>query len=246
MKELYATLEGRVVVSCASHWGHATSHHPLKKSKGCSELDTQIEYQTEIAQRLLHERCDRLVLIGHSIGAHIALHVASRLDENQVALCALLYPAINHLSKAPAATKIHVLLALRTPIEWAWRMVPELMRTSLVKMFLPREGFSAAACNLISPQVIGSVLDLVTDEFADVKDYDMHLIRKAAQRSCLKLYFAEKDSWVFPHDLPEKLVLHEPRLDITRCVLGTTHAFVLYDWQVMAAEIASWITRHLE
>jgi len=83
---------GRSIGVCSvGHAGH--SRHAAQHKHRLYNLQDQVTHKVHVLEELVHERPHvRLVLCGHSVGAHICLEIMKALPAETVLQCVLLFP----------------------------------------------------------------------------------------------------------------------------------------------------------
>jgi len=116
-----------------SHTGHAQSdrnsnlEHP--KLLDCG-LESQIEHKISYLENEVFQKAEKVILIGHSIGCYIILHIMDRMKQRESAILKsiLLFPTIERMKLSPQGKKLTPVLTnarwLLVYIEWALRRLP--------------------------------------------------------------------------------------------------------------------------
>ena len=89
-----------------SHTGHVRTdkntdfEHP--KVLDCG-LDKQIEHKITYLEKEVFPNAEKVILIGHSIGCYIILHIMNRMKHQESSICKsiLLFPTIERMKQSP-------------------------------------------------------------------------------------------------------------------------------------------------
>ncbi|EQC42795.1 hypothetical protein SDRG_00516 [Saprolegnia diclina VS20] len=195
MRHLHALGHGSFEVVGLSHTGHSM---PWLHRDGTFDLSTQIADKIAyIDARLKANPLLELVLVGHSIGAHIALGMFSHCP-HRVSKVVLLQPAVMHIAQSASGQRLGPFFRLFYPISllvWPFEWLP----SSLVKAALPffvgqNTVLQSAAHSLLNHHVIRNILNMARHEMAELKDIDHELM--GAYQDKVRLVFSEVDNWV--------------------------------------------------
>ncbi|OAV96322.1 hypothetical protein PTTG_06319 [Puccinia triticina 1-1 BBBD Race 1] len=156
---------GGCEIVCSGHLGHSLRHNsnldfrflenfklwklfqssnqPLPSTPpqlGGSSLDDQIEYHSEIVGKIIHQGIGdptktKLVVIGHSVGGHIATKVLERYPDQVMHIIGL-FPTISHIARSPNGLRLSPLFS---PILLPFiNMLQILVSLALPKMIICR------------------------------------------------------------------------------------------------------------
>ena len=177
----------------------------------------------------------RLVLMGHSVGAYMALQVLKERPQSVDNLF-LLFPTLSHISQGSAFGRVSgALTSLPGSAKVAsWlilllRLVlPIPLLALLVRLAhtLPGTSLQTTLAKFFNPSSVESFSHLAKYEFREIRDLDRDTIKKYAKR--LTAYYAVKDRWVpqFARDEIIGLINHNGG-DAIICNEGLPHAFSL-------------------
>ena len=119
-----------------SHTGHVQAdknlnfNHPNVLDCG---LDRQIEHKIDYLEQEVFAKAEKVVLIGHSIGCYIILHIMDRMKHRETAMCksVLLFPTIERLKQSP---KGKLMTPLLSNVRWLFALSIWIVRFLPVSM----------------------------------------------------------------------------------------------------------------
>lgn len=262
MLALRAALGPSVGLLCCGYAGHSLS---TPVNGGPFSVHDQVEVVATTAARVLAAHPDAaLHLVGHSIGAHIALTVADRLPQSNVATVAGLFPTVHRIADSPAARWLWPLLlpVVRHCVAAAGALLgclPSQLRARAVRCCKPQladdgaREFDGVIARMASYRVLLNVLHMAHTEFAAVGDVDRGLARRHAHH--LVLYYGVVDKWVPPEhrdvlqevlDAPLRPAAAAEGTRFPRVVMdgtGAPHAYVLTHSAAVGAAVAQLLRR---
>lgn len=189
---------------CCGYAGH--SLEPCRNG-GPFSVGEQAEVAAVMARRVLaaHPAAE-LHILGHSVGAHIALLTADRLPPGNVATVAGLFPTVHRIADAPNGTLWPLLLPVARHCVAAFAAalgcLPVRCRAAVVRrakpeLALPGAGaFDGVVARMASYRVLLNVLFMARTEFLAIRDVDEARVQRHASR--LVLYYGARDRWVPP------------------------------------------------
>jgi len=240
--EQFATVTGEgtgLVVKGVSHTAHAKcpggpdhSHPEL----GECGLEAQVRHKVEYLRGEIFPKYERVVLIGHSIGCYMILHLMDLLQEDErakVAKCMLMFPTIERMRATPNGRKLTPLL---THARWVFPFVaysvsylPDPLLNYTLSFFVKKKPdyccHDIVKRNLLTPQVANSVTFLALEEMLQVVERDDDLISRHAEK--LIIYYGNKDPWCTADMYEEVSKLHGDAAQVHLCQRDIEHAFVL-------------------
>lgn len=201
-----------------------------------------------LAQQLAHKRAvvdailraqpgARLVLAGHSVGAHIALELLRTLPPRAVLRAVLLTPTLSHIGRAPNGVRLKPVLSSALFRWGAWAglhalgALPAPLQRLLLRTAVPQAadaGVMRALLSLRHPHVPLQAAHMALDEFEAIGPLDGAHV--AAHAPKLALYFTPGDGWVADSDagaMAARLAAAPPGGLVHRCADGHSHSFVL-------------------
>lgn len=230
-----------------SHIGHSPEIDDLHFQQLTSySLPAQVQgaLQAYDAVRHYYGQNTKIVLIGHSVGAWVALQIV-KARQNDINSALLLFPTITHISK----TRNGVLLAkFFTPIpryvvsmmSYLTRLVPDSV-LSMIFSSWPAAQIRALRVLLNSPGAIRATMSMADAEMQGIKDLDISLIIQ--HKHCLRFYFAQHDDWVGEN---REVVLEsfEAEAETVSIVHGhhdIPHAFCINHGEAVAEQCHEWL-----
>ena len=234
-----------VRVTCVGH----ASHHALSASPRALSLVQQVAHKEAFLLAALAAAPPglRLVLVGHSVGAHMAVEAAAslQLPRGSVAGVAALFPTLLDIALTKRGRQLAPLFSLLgtflvSSLAWLLRaLTPRaLLRRVASGVVGARAG--ATAVGLVHAHVAAAALVLARHEMAEIADVGGGA-RSAARAlgSRLFCYFAPDDSWNRPGDAARVSELF-PRAEVVLDTEGHSHSFVLRDASVDAMAARVW------
>lgn len=229
---------GRLSVAVASHAGHDPGH---RAPNGFYSLADQHAHHLAFLEQL--PATPTVHLVGHSIGAWLALGLLDALPEQRRGRALLLFPTIERMAQTPAGRRMSPMFgALRHPSVLLSRLIRRLPgRDRLLEQAL----LSAVAAEdrpvllegilKLSPESLHNVLLLAGEELATVIDLPEVLLERHAAR--LTLYYGRADRWNLP-DMPRGVQERFPAAEVVRCSESISHAFMFGGSAAMAGFVA--------
>ena len=234
-----------VRVTCVGH----ASHHALSASPRALSLVQQVAHKEAYLLAALAAAPPglRLVLVGHSVGAHMAVEAAAslQLPRGSVAGVAALFPTLLDIALTKRGRQLAPLFSLLgtflvSSLAWLLRaLTPRaLLRRVASGVVGARAG--ATAVGLVHAHVAAAALVLARHEMAEIADVGGGA-RAAARAlgSRLFCYFAPDDNWNRPGDAARVAELF-PRAEVVLDTEGHSHSFVLRDASVDAMAARVW------
>ena len=234
--------------------GHA-SHHALTASPRALSLAQQVAHKLAFLEAALAAAPPgrlRLALVGHSVGAWIALEAAAspRLPRGCVAAVAALFPTLVNIGASPRGRQLAPLFT--APGVFLVSSLAWLVRAALPRALLERAAAAlvggaraaATAAGLAHAHVATATLVLARHEMAEITD--VRAATAAAARALgarLLCYFAPKDHWNSQGDSALVKALF-PAACVEVDSDGHTHSFVLSERSVQAMAARTWT--HIE
>ncbi|KAI2470807.1 hypothetical protein F4781DRAFT_158652 [Annulohypoxylon bovei var. microspora] len=249
-------------------------HAPFTAARKPHGLEHQIRHVLAAASALRVETgqpYDEVLLVGHSVGAYIALELCHRLLRDpdlapalRPTSAVLLFPTIHHISRSPSGQKLDLLR--RTPVlgDHAYRvaqaflhLVPRGALHWIVRRVL---GFPASAADvttswLKSRDGVWQALHMGMDEMEVIGEdrwdeelweiaHDAEAHHKVVPK--FFFFFGRHDHWVASHYRDEFIRTREKQVDRTRLIVdegNIPHAFCINDSEVVADKVSTWINQ---
>uniref|UniRef100_A0A182J0U2 Lipid droplet-associated hydrolase n=1 Tax=Anopheles atroparvus TaxID=41427 RepID=A0A182J0U2_ANOAO len=221
---------------------------PLVGNENMYNLQGQLQHKIEFIRKYVPEDV-KIHLIGHSIGAYMALELLKVPDiSDRVQHCYFLFPTLERMVGAKngfIATRLvnPVWFALR----WFYRifaLLPLFVRTWIIYLYYIVDGipkyYLGTGLKYMNPDVIDKIWFLAMDEMQKVKELDVETLSKNKQR--IKLYYGTTDGWVpvkYYHELKQRI----PDIDAELCTRKYEHAFVLRSAAQMGYAVGEWILK---
>ncbi|KAI1407690.1 hypothetical protein F5Y13DRAFT_174421 [Hypoxylon sp. FL1857] len=253
-------------------------HEPFTAQRKPHDLEYQIQHTLATLSRLRVESgprvgrpYDEVLLIGHSVGAYIALELFHRLLRVQdsapglnLTSGILLFPTIHHISSSPSGRKLDLLR--RTPVlgDNAYRvaqtflhLVPQSILHWIVNSAM---GFPAHAAGvttrwLKSRDGVWQALHMGMDEMKVIGEnrwddelweivHDAESHHKVIPK--FFFFFGKDDHWVASHYRDEFIRMREKQVERTRLIVdegNIPHAFCINHSEVVAEKVGVWIAQ---
>ncbi|KAL3669382.1 hypothetical protein V7S43_005778 [Phytophthora oleae] len=229
-------------VRCLSHAGHVI---PWKTHNRDFTLQEQMGHKMlYIKQRLREDPTLRLVVIGHSIGSYIALHIAKQFP-GQIAKLVLMQPVIMHVALSRKGKQFMTILNNYEFVVMFMGMVDYLVPVSLRRWLVRRsvgsqteETVRMASLPLVNSCVIQNVLGMAANEMAEVVELDENLVTKHESKTLF--VYSTVDEWV-PGEFMQEFQLRFVKAQ--HCVVPHGHAFIMEPdgSRDVAEHISQWI-----
>ena len=190
-----------------------------------------------------------LVLIGHSIGAYMILHMLEELRPDQVVKCYQLFPTVERMAVSPKGKLSTPLLKYfrwmaKPAMYFPYYFVPDFVKSKLLEWYfqgrVENKDVVAATMKIAHPFSLGNVINMGHEEMQTVIQADHEIIKRHASK--LFWYYGTTDHWC-PVEYYEDMKSKHPEMDIVLCKEGYEHAFVLDSSQGMADLTWSWLKK---
>lgn len=236
--EIYNRFQGNIHVCGISHAGHDEVWKnpmapPPNENWQLYGLEGQVRHKLEFVKSFVSSSRP-LYLVGHSIGAYMALRILGELGRLNVRRSFLLFPVFERMREAPNARSLvwnaRLLKAVTRLVVLLLMVLPEAFKCALVGWYcrtLPegiRDRSFAATCTLFTPTVFRLMIDMAEEELQQVKERDDALIGAHLDR--LSFYYGCQDGWC-PARFYWEMREAYPKADLTLCKDNLKHAFVL-------------------
>ena len=219
---------GSLAIVVVGYAGHSAGSHGGFALPRVHGLREQVAHGVAAAQQLSSSTppgC-RLLLAGHSIGAHVALAAARAGLPRSVVRTLLWFPTVHHIGRSPNGVALLPLMKYgRGALALAAGAVaclPRFAREAFARWRLPRASPAtlAAALTLLHPAVPINALWMALQEMEQVREVE------PAEGEGVVAYFGEADPWNSPGDA-EAVARALPRATVLQCKEGHPHGFVL-------------------
>ncbi|KAI1774471.1 hypothetical protein F4818DRAFT_83948 [Hypoxylon cercidicola] len=252
-------------------------HEPFTRHRKPYDVEYQIQHSLATLERLRIESgprsgspYDEVLLIGHSVGAYIALELFHRLLRNpdltshlNLASGILLFPTIDHIAKSSNGRKMDLLR--RTPVlgNNAYRIArtflhlcPRAMLRWIVHNVagIPAQNGDITVRWLKSRDGVWQTLHMGMDEMKVIREdrWDEELWEiahdaEANHKVIPKFFFfyGKKDEWVADHYRDEFIQKRQKQVERTRVIVDEgdiPHAFIIHHSETVAEKVSAWIS----
>lgn len=220
----------------------------------CARLDlkAQIRHKVLYLRQLLRaEPRARLVLCGHSIGAHMAQECARAVGDESVGRVVGLYPTVEHIGETPNGVRLFPTMTWYRQAHGCaaslLSIVPPMLLDALALFYLKQAGYAdpsaegmAAMRALLHRRVPQNALTLAWHEMKELQGMDAS--RYAAFEDRTLMFMGVGDQWNRPKE-PEILMQALPKAQVLIDPVGHGHAFCM--GQSASWDVAQRIHEHL-
>ena len=266
-RALHRASGGRLPITITSHASHSAASTGRSGSPPrFHDLASQVSHKVAVARWLLQQRAasaphsqaesaepapppqqqpQRLILLGHSVGAYMCLEVMRALPEGAVAHALLLFPTLAHIGASPNGV---ALLPYFQMGRWALASaalalgaLPACLQRAAARAFLPAAASPAtvaAAATLIHPAVAVNALYLALTEMQEIGALDGALAARVGGRC--SAYFGAGDPWNRPGDHARAAEALGAGARVHLCSEGHPHGFVLHPKSAEAVAGTCW------
>ncbi|XP_022659959.1 lipid droplet-associated hydrolase-like [Varroa jacobsoni] len=245
LRQVYGHFEEQVEVVGVSHTGHhapPSSPRPVGQSSEGQhsqefpsidehselyDLQAQILHKIEFIKRFIgFER--EVILIGHSIGAYVAMQVIKREPRLKCEKAILLFPVIERLISTDRAQEL-----MKTVQRWyspflflcnLMHFTPLPVKRWLATWFCGQAHLGEATASFLCKQAMYSSWFLAKDELNKVDKRDDAFLKRSWR--LLSFYYGNRDGWC-PIEYFKDMHRDYPQADITLCNENIDHAFVM-------------------
>ncbi|KAL7624811.1 hypothetical protein AAE478_004025 [Parahypoxylon ruwenzoriense] len=252
-------------------------HEPFTAQRKPHDLEYQIQHSLAALKQLRAGPgprtgfpYDELLLIGHSVGAYIALELCRRLLHNPGSAPhvtpssgILLFPTIEHISRSPSGWKLNLLR--RTPMlgdyahliaQTFLHICPRSVLYWVVHQILrfPRHGAEITTRWLKSRDGVWQALHMGMDEMRVIGEdrwddelweiaHDADAHHKLAPK--FFFFFGRHDHWVANHYRDQFIRRRQKQVERTRLIVdegNIPHAFCIRHSETVAEKVSTWIS----
>jgi len=174
MDRIFATSGGRLSLVTLGHAGHSAR----TASTTYYDLNTQIRHKAAFVLGLLERHPgSRVVLGGHSIGAHMVVEALRWLPQDRVLRGVLLFPTLLNIGSTPHGRRLTPVFEYLRGVAWAvmaavsW--LPASAQLAVIRTFVRGDVDEAGVSSLLSlahADVLGSALLMAKHEMREVSD----------------------------------------------------------------------------
>lgn len=211
-------------------------------------LQGQIQHKVTLIQQLVPSNL-KILLIGHSIGSYMILHMLDHLisTHHSVHKCYLLFPTVEGMALSPkglSATPMLRYLRWAAPLAMIlpYYFIPDTIKGWLISWFAGATAVEGTV-RLADPTSIAHSVNLAHEEMRTVVGADYSLIERHAKK--LLWFYGANDHWC-PLVYYERMKSKYPSMDVRLADAQFEHAFVLKSSEQVALQTWEWIEEHLE
>ncbi|CAN0847386.1 Lipid droplet-associated hydrolase [Linum grandiflorum] len=241
LESLYGSLRGTATITAIGHIGHTKKNYEHGK---LFSLQQQINHKVDFISHELQETKVPIVLVGHSIGSHIAMETL-RQKGDKVMYFVGLYPFMmsNPLSKKQASiskvSRSRFLSGLMSFMVAFIGILPKWLARYMVLKYIGNSTWSNSAVEtaqgyLLKYHVFRNMLHMVMTEFKEAPDWEF----MRENHSRMAFLFGVDDHWG-PLQLCEDIAKHVPEMTIAMEREGHSHSFCCTE----AGSV--WVARHV-
>eukprot|EP01063_Lacrimia_lanifica_P024494 TRINITY_DN32391_c0_g1_i1.p1 TRINITY_DN32391_c0_g1~~TRINITY_DN32391_c0_g1_i1.p1 ORF type:complete len:316 (+),score=71.31 TRINITY_DN32391_c0_g1_i1:61-1008(+) len=248
-------VKGDPRVVCMSYAGHG-----FAKRDGVFTVEEQVGFTHGLVGKIAEKNpAARLHLVGHSVGAYVAVQVAGKFQAEgcgtRIASINGLFPTVEHIAQGTNARVWPVLLPgmrqIASGIGGAVGWLPQGLRRRAAGLFASTndEAHLAIVADMADYSLLHNILHMADSEFKAIKDICPVLLGPLASRC--QFYYGVVDGWVQPYlvprmrdtlaglsDKPVGDTVHHDGPKVVVDATGAPHAFVLTHSDEVAAAIA--------
>ncbi|ETV94389.1 hypothetical protein H310_12024, partial [Aphanomyces invadans] len=221
-----------------SHTGHSL---PWINGNEAYDLETQVvDKIAYVRKRIEKDPTLSLVLIGHSIGCHIALRLLDHFPTT-VEKLVLIQPAVMHIGETPRGRQMMPLFVHHKWVPylaWPIAQLPTLLKKVLVALFVGPPEFHKAALGMCDHIVVQNCLKMAWHEMQELQEIDHDLVSKHQHK--IQFVFSDYDGWCPPHHVE---LLQRRYTDASHIVVPLPHAFMMAadGSDIMAQHTHKWL-----
>nr|CAD2136561.1 unnamed protein product [Meloidogyne enterolobii] len=218
-------------------------------------LDEQIHIKMRFIDEYLHTiigpKKARIFLIGHSIGAYIALKLLPKLlnDGWDCVVCYCLFPTVEDMDLTPNGIRMGPIVKfvnrLDSIFKWIFSLINWFIPQSF-KRWIVRKNFGELMANsnveagveLINPLVFRNIVHMTFHELEQVRNFDDSLLAEP-QKHYVMFFYGQEDGWV-PVEFAARMKMRAPRGTLQVLIDQRSeidHAFVLKNSRQMAERL---------
>lgn len=273
--EKFATYLGehtKLPILGISHTGHLNGNNYGFKSWKAADLHQQINdkiYYIEKHLKENHSNITNLVLIGHSIGSHIVLHVASELEKLKsnikVVKSICLFPTVERMALSPQGRFVtpvfeyflwlYLFIAFiitKLPIVIVDRITRWSFKGRKLHPDIDEKAVQTSIKMITSYSCIRSIAIMAKHEMRLVKEFNHDLLEGRIHDTIF--YYGTKDDWCpldYYQDMKKRLVEIYPDYKHHSCLIvddnECDHAFVisLKQTEYISKKVSKWISEFM-
>lgn len=243
MDELYKKLNGKFGIICISHAGHVSVPLSLQNNKDnkvhfdYSILDNQMQHKLYFIKQNI-SLDSNIILIGHSIGCYIILHMLEEIQNlglklERVDKCILLFPTIERMAISPMGKSFTSFVKY---FYWILIIIVNIIHhfipKALLRLFIDfalrknesKDCAIEATLKVVSPVVFNNAVRMAKFEMETVTEANYQIISKYLSK--LIFYYGTDDHWC-PNNYAEEMKQKYPSANLFVAHKKHEHAFVL-------------------
>jgi pimeloyl-ACP methyl ester carboxylesterase len=186
---------------------------------GCYTLKEQVDHKCALIDEVLCTEGTRLVLIGHSVGAYMAVECMKRFEED-IEFFLGLFPTIENIGKSTKAQEMRLLLnpygkelikLLSMPLQYVKKDYLVALAKVIAGMTDEEADITIKELILSGPKTVENCVGLGIDEMNKINDLDLHFYDRNIHK--MVLYYGKGDKWTEPSDnYYEKMIERFPHV----------------------------------
>lgn len=245
LSHIYNSSRSSLAILALSHIGLSSSVDSVPLA--FSSLQAQVAGILESIDslRTTYGSVFKLILIGHSVGAWIALQ-AFKETSSQVAGVFLLFPTIAHILNTPNGKRLswifkHPIPTVLSKLTNALRFIPKSVIKAALFSDWPSEQMSVLWSFLSSPSAVLTSLIMAGEEMRTIKDLNTQFLEEV--RDKLYFFFATEDDWVGSNkELIMKALSGGARaIQIVHGRHGIPHAYCINHSEELGDQTLQWL-----
>lgn len=259
LSTVYECLNKELPVWVIGHAGHDEAEDgpykkplpPLEGNESLYNLAGQLQHKVDFIRKYVPSDV-KIHLIGHSIGAYLALELLKIPDiSDRIQHCYMLFPTIERMVNTKNG---FILTRIVKPfyflVQWFYQcfaLLPTVIKVWIIYAYFvisrTPKYFLGTGLKYANPAVVHKVWIMALDEMEKVRELDVENIK--ANKYRLKFYYGTTDGWV-PVKFYRELMQMVPEVDAELCTRSYEHAFVLKAASQMGFMVGEWILKHRE
>ncbi|KAF9360071.1 hypothetical protein BGX26_010617 [Mortierella sp. AD094] len=248
LQTVHDTCQEKIDIFGASHLGHSAGSHVTDPSKTYT-LDDQVESKIAIVDKLrdMYPVGTRFILVGHSMGAWLALQVLKARPNHGIERVFELFPTIHRIADTPNGRKLKILFKPTTrsiaggavsTLRFIFSAPPVLRSIVGLLAGQKKDMAEITSQKLLHSSVVKNCLFLASQEMEVIRVMDRELIEEHASK--FVFYYGKTDEWS-PIENYFEMRDEFPKVKSFLCEQGMVHAFVLGHGEAMGLLVGSWI-----
>ena len=214
-------------------------------------LEDQISHKLSFIAYHLPQDC-KVILIGHSAGAYIALQMMKRYhDKEKFIKGILLFPAIEHVMESPSGRLWWVAcFYFQWPfllMTFFFSLMPSFFKKWSIGWWMhlnkhsSKESIVNATHAFLNYRSMENMLKIGRD-LGTIKDMDVESVSQNIEK--LTFFYGARDPWV-PRSCYEQMTKRFPEADVMICDDDIQHAFVLdaSETEKLARKVWEWLEK---